>query len=91
MDAEGALHVADAGGRNLPDPRVGKGGGAKQRGLDAAGGRQADERLLEVADNVWSGFPPGASALEAALGWGASSFVDALSGMPLCLTGRLHS
>lgn len=59
--------------------------------IECAAGGEADERLLEVADHVWSGLPSGAWALESALGWGTSSGVDALTGMALFLTGELPS
>jgi hypothetical protein len=59
--------------------------------IECAAGGAADERLLRVADHVWSGSPSGAEALEAVTGWGASSGVDALTGMALSLAGELSS
>jgi hypothetical protein len=46
---------------------------------------EADERLLALADHIWTGAPPAEAALGAVLGWGASSGVDALLGMALVL------
>jgi hypothetical protein len=59
--------------------------------IECAAGGEADEPLLGVADHVWSGSPPGAEAIEAVTGWGASSGVDALTGMALSLAGEFSS